>query len=448
VPRVAALGTQTLTEVVVLAADALRLLRRHGAALVGWFCLGWATHEIGLFLAALLGVQHVFLANLVFVLAVVAELVALVLMVDVVRPALPTRGPTGDAAAGAASASLPSGLLAPERTLDVVTLAVGPFLAVYAVWGFLDDEVSALFRSQYVVRGLGGVQDWSIGLEPERLPTYLILAAGAFVLRAAVRLLLRRRRSSAVAGVGLVAEGVWALSVFVVLVVVVRFAKDWLQGRLVWAELAGAAQAALSWLPAITLPFGATLREAVRDLVTQAPAVLLTVVGLPLMWLALTAVVYGWREVSVADALGAQVAGRLGRWSRPVGAPVNRVLLLATDDLRTKYLPVVRALRVVARAGPRVVGAYLLLATALASLDRLLQIGVSLLVGPQPVERTLLLVPVEDLVVATIVTTASVALYGAVFARALLGPAATSDGDPSGRGTVTRGSAGPVTAGA
>ncbi|HEY0237193.1 MAG TPA: hypothetical protein VGC37_00975 [Friedmanniella sp.] len=415
----AALGTQTLTEVADLALDAVHLLRRHGAALVGWFCLGWATHEIGLFGSALLGVRHAFLANLVFVLAVVAELVALVLMVNVVRPGPTAAADLVDGGTGAGSASLPSELLAPERTLDVVTLAVGPFLAVYAVWGFLDDEVSALFRSNYIVQGLGGVQDWSIGLNPARLPIYLGLAAGGFLLRAAVRLVLRRRRSQAVAVVGLVAEGVWALSVFVVLVVVVRVVKGWLQERLVWAELAGAAQAVLSWLPAITLPFGPTLREAVRILATQAPSVLLTVVGLPLMWLALTAVVYGWREVTVADALGARVAGRLGRWSRHADTPVGRVLLLATDDLRTKYLPVVSALRVVGRAGPRLIGAYLLLATALQALDRLLEIGVSVLAGPQPVARTLLLGPVEDLAVSALVTMASVALYGAVFARAL-----------------------------
>lgn len=424
----AALGTQTLTEVGVLAQDAVRLLRRHGAALVGWFCLGWATHEVGLFVSALLGVRHAFLANLVFVLAVVAELVALVLMVNTVRPGLSGRRGTADREAADDSAdtgteTLPSGLLAPGRTLDVVTLAVGPFLAVYAVWGFLDDEVAALFRSNYILQGLGGVQDWSIGLTPERLPIYLGLAAGGFALRAVVRLVLKRRRSQTAAVVGLVAEGVWALSVFVVLVVVVRTAKGWLQQRVVWAELAGAAQAVLAWLPAITLPFGPTLREAVRILVMDAPGVLLTVVGLPLMWLALTAVVYGWREVSAADALGERVAGRLGRWSRPIDrTPLGRVLMLATDDLRTKYLPVLQALRVVGRAGPRLIGAYLLLATALQALDRLLQIGVSLLVGPQDVPRTLLLAPVEDLVVVTLVTTASVALYGAVFARALTAP--------------------------
>ena len=419
-----ALGTQTLAEVATLAGDAARLLRRRGPQLVGWFCLGWAVHEVGLLGSALLGVRHAFLANLVFVLAVVAELVALVLMVNAVRPASVSLGgpltPT--------STEHEPAVAAPERTIDVVTLALGPFLAVYAVWGFLDDEVAALFRSNYVVQGLGGVQDWSISLSAERLPLYLALAAVGWVLRAVVRFVLARRRVPAVAALGLVAEGIWALSVFVVLIVVVRAGKQWLQERVVWAELAAAGQAVLSWLPPITLPFGPTLQEAVRLVVTEAPGVVLTVVGLPLMWLALTAVVYGWRDVSAADAFGPRVAGRLGRWSGAAGTPAGRLLLLATDDLRTRYVPVVHALRIVGRAGPRLVGAYLLLATALESLDRVLQIGVTLVPGPQPVARTLLLAPVQDLVVATLVTCASVALYGAVYARALAVP--TGDAAP------------------
>jgi len=414
---VAALGTWTLAEVASLGAATARLLRERGAVLAGWFCAGWAVHQAGLFASALLGVRHEVLANLFFVLAVVAELTALVLMVGAVRPAV-AAPPDPGGARPTTEGLVPPALLAQERTLDVVTLAVGPFLAVYAVWGFLDDEVAALFRSNYVVQGIGGVQDWSISLSSERLPLYLGFAAAGWLLRALVRVLLRRRRSDAVAVLGVVAEGVWALSVFVVLVVAVRAARTWLEQRVVWSELAAAGQAVVSVLPDLTLPLGATLQETVRTLVSDGPAVLATVLGLPLMWLALTAVVFGWREVSAADVLaGTPVAARLERWARYGSTPVGRVVLLATDDLRTKYLPVLQALRLVGRAGPRLVGAYLLLAAALQAVRQLLEIGLSVVVGPRSTAVTLLLDPVSDLVVATLVTTTSVALYGAVFAR-------------------------------
>jgi hypothetical protein len=349
------------------------------------------------------------------VLAVVARLVALVLMVSAARPGPAPAPGTGEPGAGAVPGAFPAG----ERSLDVVTSAVGPFLAVYAVWGFVDDEVSALFRSNYVVQGLVGVGTWSVSLDTARLPLYLGFAAASWLVRAGVRTVLRRRRSDVVALVGVVAEGVWVLSVFVVLVVPVRLAKTWLAGRVVAADLASAAQAVLALVPSVALPFGPTLREAARAVVTQMPGVLATVVGLPLMWLALAAVVYGWRDVTATDLLvGTRVAPRLARWSRFASTPAGRLLVLATGDLRTKYLPVLQALRLVARAGPRPIGAYVLLATALQALDHLLRIALVLVVGPQPVPRTLLLEPVQDVVVSLVVTCLSVALYGAVFARA------------------------------
>ena len=419
------LGTRTLTEVARLAADTARLVRSRGVLLATWACLGWALHQAGLFASALLGVRHGVAANLVFVLAVVAELVTLVLMVHTVRPAsvrVPA-DPGGEVAR----------LAQPERTLDVVTLAVGPFLAVYAVWGFLDDEVSALFRSNYVLQGLGGVQDWSISLSNDRLPFYLGLAAAGWLLRAGVQRLLRWRRSTGVAAVGVLAEGVWALSVFVVLVVVVRVVRGWLRKRVVWAELTSVGQSLLSLVPSVQLPFGPTTRELAAELVGVAPAALATVLGLPLMWLALVATVYGWRDVRAADVVaGTRAASRLERWSRYGTTPLGRLLLLATGDLRTKYLPVASALRLVGRAGPRLVGAYLLLATVLNAVDQLLQIGVSVLPGPQTPAVTLLLEPGQDLLVTVVVDVASVCLYGAVFARAVRRPGVTAAAAASG----------------
>jgi hypothetical protein len=211
-------------------------------------------------------------------------------------------------------------------------------------------------------------------------------------------------------------------------VVVVRAIRGWLRDRVVWADLTSVGQSLLSLVPTFPLPFGPTLRELVDELAGVAPGALATVLGLPLMWLALVATVYGWRDVRAADVVaGTPAASRLERWSRYQTTPLGRLLLLATGDLRTKYLPVAQALRLVGRAGPRLIGAYLLLATALHAADQLLQIGVSVLPGPQPTAVTLLLEPGQDLLVRVLVNVASVCLYGAVFARAVTAAAAGSD---------------------
>ena len=52
-----------------------------------------------------------------------------------------------------------------ETALDVAALAIGPFLAVYALWGLVDDEVYALFAANIAVSGLGGTDEWSVNLQ-------------------------------------------------------------------------------------------------------------------------------------------------------------------------------------------------------------------------------------------------------------------------------------------
>lgn len=427
-------GVMTMAEVATLAQATVRLVRRRFWLLLACFCFGWTGHEIGLFVSALLGSTHAVLANLIFVLAVVVKLASLVLMVHVLRPALElsSRDPAAPPAdPGAATLvpgvpTVPDEVFVRQRPLDVLALGLGPFLAVYAVWGFIDDEVGALFRTNYLLLGLGDVQNWSISVNSDRLTFYLLLAAAGWVLRAGVQWLSRRRAVAPLAVAGLLAEGVWSLSGFIVLVIVVRAARDWLRGRVVWADLTSGWDTFLGLLPDFTLPFGPTVRELAQTVVQAAPGAVLTVFGLPLMWLALTATVYGWRDYRARDLLtGTRLASRLERLERaPVGSG-RRLLLFVSADLRTKYLPVAQALRLIGRAGPRFVGAYLLLATAVTALDHLLTIGVAVLAGPHLLAGSLLLDPLETLLVELVVTMVSVALYAAAFDRAVNAPART-----------------------
>ncbi len=141
---------------------------------------------------------------------------------------------------------------------------------------------------------------------------------------------------------------------------------------------------------------------------------------LPLMWLALTATVYGWREFRARDVLaGTRAQARIERLERGADIRWVRLALLASDDLRTKYLPVAQAFRLILRAGPRLVGAYVLLATVISLLDNLAAVGLTVLVGPRSPAVSLLLDPLSTLVVGLVITCISVALYAAAFDRAL-----------------------------
>ena len=429
-----------LVEVGTLLRGGARLWRAYFWRMGAWFCLGFAVHTLGLLLSAELGAEHGLLAMLLFVLGVVATLVALVLMIHTVEGSLRTTLRPDDTVL--AELRIPAQLFVRERSVEVVAAAVGPFLAVYAVWGFVEDEIRGLFASNYAIQGLGSITNFSISFSPERLRFYLLVAAAAWVLRLLLTALLSRRRLVPVALVSIVVEGLWVFSVFAVLLIALRSVRAWWRTRAVWVAGQDTWRALLEWLPAWPLPFDLTLPQALDRLVDVLVGSVLPgaaqAVALPLVWLALTATVLGWREFRGADLLaGTPLAARLGS---PTGAaPTRRIAELLTSDLRTKYLPVVQALRLVWRAGPRFLGAYLLLATALTALQKCFDIGVSLALGPRDVAGTLLTEPFSLLASGLLFTTASIALYAAAFDEALAaalrpvtgGPVAPGDRSPA-----------------
>ena len=151
---------------------------------------------------------------------------------------------------------------------------------------------------------------------------------------------------------------------------------------------------------------------------------------LPLMWLALTAVVLGWRSADppaeLVDRL--PIAERPRRWHSRVATrtvtPVWRLVIgagqLLTSDLRSKYLPVLGALALTLRVGWRFVGAYLIIATAVETLRRFAVAGLDWVIGPQPATLYLARMAVSDLAVGLVFTTLAVAVYVAAFDRIMI----------------------------
>ncbi|MET0693722.1 MAG: hypothetical protein ABWY56_07315 [Propionibacteriaceae bacterium] len=412
-----------LVEVWTLARGAARLWRAHFWRMGSWFCVGFAVHTLGLLLSAELGAEHGLWATLLFVVGVVATLVALVLMIHTVEGSLRTPTLLQPDAAILEELRIPGQLFVRERSVEVVAAAVGPFLAVYAVWGFVDEEIRNLFASNYAIQGLGGITNFSISFSPDRLRFYVLVAAAAWVLRLLLTAVLSRRRLTSVALVSIVVEALWVFSVFAVLVIVLRTVRDWLRTRAVWVAVQDGWRALVEWLPPWPLPFGFTLPQAVDRLLEVILGTVLPgaaqAIALPLLWLALTATVLGWREFRAGDLLaGTPLAGRLvgseGRAPR-----TRRVAAWLTSDLRTKYLPVISALRLIWRAGPRFLGAYLVLATVLNALQQCFDIGLSLALGPREVAVTLLTEPFSLLISGLLFTTAAIALYAAAFDEAL-----------------------------
>ncbi|MFW6597240.1 hypothetical protein ACQBAU_05060 [Propionibacteriaceae bacterium Y2011] len=429
---------RTIREVLLLTAATGRLWLRGLGPLVAWFCVGWALRQLGTYGSAALGGTRPWLSILVFVVGVVCYVISLVLMINSLEPRLAVLPRVERRqAAGATPAGL---LVVPDSVFElssartVLVTAIGPFLAVYALWGLVDDEVRELFTVNVIRHSLFGTAEWSINMQ--NWQTYAVMAVIAWLLRVACSAAARRFDLSWLSPVAMVADGVFVFTSFLGLTRIVSDATDWLHTRTAWVETMQLWRGLIELLPEVTFPYGLTLPDLVqaaahRFWVDVVPG-FAQLVLLPLMWLALTALVFGWRDFE-RSVVGTRAEGAARTLTR-LPAPLRRFTWLATGDLRDKYIPVFRSLQLVWLAGPRFLGAFLVVSAVVTALQRLVETGLLQLRGPVPLAEALLTTPTIDLVQGLLGTTVAMALYGAAFDRCIGSVTGT---DPDGTTTDT-----------
>lgn len=406
---------RTLDEFLTLVRESVALVRDGVVPLLTLALGGWAVHQAALQVATLLGGRHPWLAIIVFCLGVMANVTALALMLHVLEPRLwqLSRLKRGETAL-ASDARVPQNLTGETSGARVVALALGPFLAVYALWGLVDEEIRALFLANVVAHGGYNTDEWSVNLS--RWQGYLVIAVIAWVVKVVAERLTERLRANWPAVVSVLADGIFVFTSTLALVRIVATAVGWLTERMVWRWLLTAWRGFVQALPELRLPFDLTLPAAVVAAADWFWHTLLPAVGqhmlLPLMWLALAAVVFGWREITELQAPAALRHGRL--------TPVRRLASVATVDLREKYLPLLRVLGLALRSGPRFVGAYLVLATLVSVGRDAFGYLLTSVLGPLPLEQAVLTSPFTDLLETAIWTPLAICVYAAAFDRSLV----------------------------
>lgn len=418
---------RTLNELLDLAYATARIVGQRFVIMGFWFCCGFAAHTAGSVASSMLGSTHPILATLAFVIAVIFVVVSLVMMIDSCGSLLRVRqdGLVDD------DVDLPGSVRAAQPALVVVAATIGPFLGVYAVWGLVEEQVRGIYFVNIALLGTGGGDDWSVDLR--RVKFYLILAAVSWVLRRTVGAIVPRltgAKGLAVALLGVILEGLWVFASFLALTGAGFRVLAWLRGREVWEVTGTAWRQFLAFLPDLSLPFDLTLPRVVAAAGSWLWHDLLPGVGtailLPLVWLALTATVFGWQQRNtrqwVAGSAVEARAGRIGARLTSRGANRSwsagrRLVRILSTDLHEKFVPVIDAFVLVLRAGPRFLGAYLVLATLLATLREFVEALLVVLVGPQTIPVVLSVSPVIDVVTGLIFTTLSVALYVAAVDR-------------------------------
>ncbi|MFX4271191.1 hypothetical protein ACQBAR_11330 [Propionibacteriaceae bacterium Y1685] len=412
---------RTLQTIGELAGRTVGLWWQFLTPLIVWCSLGFAVHELAFFLSARLGAAHQTPATLVFILGVVAMVCSYVLMIHSTVPGLRLTRP--QTAQHPVAQALPGELFDAQSGVGSVARALGPFLAVYAVWGLVDSEVTDLFSINILYNGLGGVDQWSINLS--RFWFYLTLAVVAWVVRIALDQLRRRVQWAWLEFLAMAVEGIWVFASFITALTVVDAVVAWLTTRVAWAWLLGLWRNALAALPDLAMPWGLTLPASIDRFVGWLISDVLPAVGehvvLPLMWLALAATVFGWYRFTSADVLAGTRIGtglqRLGE--RLPSGRVRAVSIWATGDLRIKYLPVLQALRLLLHSGPRVLGAFILLSTVIDVGTEWLMVGVARILGPLPYDLALGVEPTVRLITTLIEMPLLVALYAAAFERVI-----------------------------
>ncbi len=372
---VARAASTLLGDVVVLVRDTVTVFVRLFPQIMAVWLLGWLGNTLAVRVASIVGDTSGWAAVVVFSASFLCTLVAVVVILRLCGEELGTRAlvPREDAVEDDGRDSSLSRLVA-------VTLL--PFLGLYSAFGLVDAQAAQLTNEQYFrngilsggpsvltsVRGLATQHAWWMGA----------LLVGVYVLRRLVDHLHERT------GIGLLGILTAVVESFFVLVVIfggfvlLRRPGRWLQGREVLAWVDAAGRAVGRALASLHLQLPELFRRLGTFLADPVWPMFWTVVSQPIIWLAVAALVYGSQVLSLADLwrrgqpAAARVVGasRFDRRTdkralRPVAPPgVRRVGSEVREaflgDIDDKYLPTFHSIRLVLRAGPGFLGAFVL----------------------------------------------------------------------------------------
>lgn len=339
-----------------------RLWWRHWPTLFVFVLAGFLAEHGLLDLAAEIGVRNHVLGLCALSTVVLVQLVVAIAMFHSLRPSLPVLG----------AIALKPPPEARRRALEGLSLVLAPFFAYYAAWGLLGDSVR-----QYSLRGLEIDPFGEHGMLLDALHARgIALVIGATWL---LRWYAKRRARGGGAWWPLLVtlcEASWLFIGLFALDALKDRVLDWWHARVFAHAVDDALQQAAALLPTMHGVFAPVL-AALRDVGIYAL--------LPLVWLALAAMIFG-RSIGDADALAATDVRlvRLTARYRNLPALPKRIGEHFVEGYRKRLLPVADCVRLTLRAG---VPLLVLLCVGYRAIDWLALwgwIGATRLIGPHP----------------------------------------------------------------
>lgn len=354
-----------------------RLLGRNWAALIFWYVVAHAAHDLLLIGAAWVGQRQKLLGLSVLSLAVLCVLAGTILMLYALRDSLPSLRPD--------SAGPVPGTDKRGELVHAVAETILPFLVFYSAWGLFLEEARNYSIEGFNQAGLGTPSGFvlNFGDDWRALLVPLAVAVGTWVVRAVCEHFHNRTGNRALGVATAVLEANWMLFTVAFVGTIIGQITGWLTGRVFWHVIGDQVTAVLHRLDALLSALALPQISAAWHWFAGYLPDLKDGLVLPILWLTITAVVYGEEVTSdgtlVADSHRLnRVAGRT--WERLPGR-ARYFGELFSREWRDKYVPFVNGLKLVLRGGAVLYLLFCLIYVLLKAATDWAFIGVTQLVG-------------------------------------------------------------------
>ncbi|MET3645841.1 hypothetical protein [Phyllobacterium ifriqiyense] len=366
-----------LAEVALPIKLTFKLWLRFWPQLVAVVLLGLTASHILMHLAVKTAYINHYAGLGVLTLVALTQLVTTVSMIQIVRPGLPSVS-AAQAQSDKAAAGSGSGF---SRLTTIIAVALIPFFAYYAAWGFLGDTVRQYSRLALSMMPFGGNGNVLDVLDSKWI---LLSVALSWLVRWFAKTMKERTKRSFWEIVIVVCETNW---IFIGLYIISRWKDDWMQalvnGRLwSWFE---------QFFSALVQPVSVAY-AAVMIPVEQIPESFGTIATnlffhalLPVIWLVMVALVYGYdvRDQKELMRVHHRVE-RFGERYQAVPKFIRDFINHFVSGYRSRYLPIANGVRLTLNSGLLLIVTLILGYRFIEWVAAWAWLGAAHIIGPQP----------------------------------------------------------------
>lgn len=356
----------------------MRLWLRFWPQLVLVLLLGLMATDLLMYLAVRAAYVNHYLGLGVLTLVALAQLVTTVSLILIVRPGLPSvMAAQGDGDTRTTGDAGPGGL---SRLATIIGVALLPFFAYYAAWGFLGDTVRQYSRLALAMMPFGG--EGGNVLDVLDSKWILLSVVISWAVRRFAKTMRERTGKAIWQIVMVICETNW---IFIGLYIISRWKDQWMnmlvEGRLwSWFE---------QLLAALVQPIGhahAAAMVAVEQVPESAGTLAVSLFFhalLPVIWLVMVAIVYGY------DVRDEQELLRIHRRVERFGERYKSIPKFLRDFVehfiggyRSRYLPIANGVRLTLNSGMLLIITLILGYRFIEWAGAWLWLGAARLIGP------------------------------------------------------------------